>query len=286
MHATEPQFRTCWLPVTGLLRDRVRGLVGVEVTGRGPIDFRVAPHDSWTLTVQFGRSAHAVEEKGGRLGMNTRLYGVRRWTGAFQGAGECLTLFALLTPLGVVELLQSRPMEGVPVLRASVAALLDEQLTAALEDRVGTSEGLVAKTSALARWLEERAELNRERDRGALRAARAAQVLGVTPALALEQLARQTNVSRRQLERDFARWLGTSPGHWAQVARTQSLSRLARAGGRLADMAAQLGFADQSHMCNAVKQLTGLSPTRFLNAGASELGLAFRAATGGGTVYL
>ena len=99
-------------------------------------------------------------------------------------------------------------------------------------------------------------------------------------------MARQAAVSRRQLERHFAHWLGTSPRHLAQVARLQAVSRHAQLGASLAEIAAHAGYADQAHMTRAVRQLTGLTPRLFVQSRRSPLTQAFRAATRGATVYL
>lgn len=282
---TRPEFVTHELPVSGPLRSWVRAFVGVELVGCGTVPLAVAPNDAWMLTVQSGRGADGVEQKAG-LTRNTSLTGIRQWTGAFHGRGDCITLFAMLTPLGMVELLRSRELEHAPRIRASVAELLDEQVTRSLELTVAGAATLNDKMRALARWLEQQAERSRRHSPAALRAARAAMRLSETPSAAVDALADDEHVSRRQLERDFSRWLGTTPRHWAQVARVQALSRRAQLGAALADIAADLGFADQSHMSNVVKQLTGLSPGRYVRSAGGPLGAAFRRATGGGTVYL
>ena len=106
------------------------------------------------------------------------------------------------------------------------------------------------------------------------------------PTVAIDTLADEQHVSRRQLERDFGDWIGTSPRHLAQVARVQAVSRKAQAGASLADIAADVGFADQAHMSRVVRQLTGLTPLRFTRSSRSVMAAAFRQATGGGTVYL
>ena len=102
----------------------------------------------------------------------------------------------------------------------------------------------------------------------------------------IEDLAAEACVSRRQLERDFGHWIGTSPRHLAQVSRLQAVSRKAQAGASLADIAVDTGFADQAHMTRAVRQLTGLTPQRFVRSAQTPLAAAFRVASGGGTVYL
>jgi transcriptional regulator GlxA family with amidase domain len=94
------------------------------------------------------------------------------------------------------------------------------------------------------------------------------------------------HVSRRQLERDFERWIGASPRHMSQVARVQHVARSVRAGSSLADASALAGFADQPHMSRTVRRLTGLTPRGFIASQRTPIAAAFRAATGGGTVYL
>ena len=278
-------FTICHLPVRGELSDSVSALVAVEVDGAGPIPLAIAPHESLMLSVQLGRGSDPIEAKG-EPGHNTSLTGIRNWTGSFHGGGNCITLFALLTPLGSVRLLESQPLENAPRIRASVAELLERQPIRELESQIALAPSLEAKLQRFAAWLESRALANRSQTPAALRAGRAATRLCREPALAVEALAHEQHVSRRQLERDFNRWLGTSPRHLAQVARVQAVSRLAQRGAALADIAADLAYADQAHMSRMVRQLTGLTPRRFAHAGHSALGAAFRRATGGGTVYL
>lgn len=273
------------LPITGPLRPYVRALMGAELTAAGPLALAVAPHDALMLSVQLGRSASPIEEKG-EHGKNTRLTGIRRWTGTFTGAGNCVSLFALLTPLGAVQLLESQPLDTVPRIRASVADLLDPHLTRSLESDIALAATLDDKLRAFAAWLEARATANRQVARAAQRAGRAAMRVCSDPTASIDTLADEQHVSRRQLERDFQQWLGTSPRHLSQVARVQAVSRKAQTGASLADIAADVGFADQAHMTRVVHQLTGLTPRHFTRPRRSTMAAAFRQITAGGTVYL
>jgi AraC-like DNA-binding protein len=273
------------LDVPGTLADSVRALVAVEIERADPLPLAIAPHDSLMLTLQFGGGADGVDAKA-PLGDNTRLTGLRRWTGRFVGAGDCLSLFALLTPLGAVRLLEARALDAAPLIRAPLAALLDRRLTRALEDHVAAAPDAAARLHAFAAWLEARAGERRAVDRAALRAGRAALALSHAPQTPIERLAETQHVSRRQLERDFGRWLAASPRHVAQVARVQRVARRVHAGASLADAAADAGFADQAHLSHVVKRLTGLTPRRFVASQRTPIAAGFRAATGGGTVYL
>lgn len=284
----DPTAHTLHLPVPGHLSDNVSALVGVELGRTGPTPLAVAPHDAWVLTVQFARQAHpadAIDAKG-PLGLNTRITGIRQWTGSFLGAGDCVTLFALLTPLGAVRLLDSRRLDAGPRLLQPLAHLLDERITQQLEAGVAQAGDLSGRLQAFAAWLEERSHARRTQSAAALRAARAAMRVRSQPMMPIDGLADEQHVSRRQLERDFGRWLGVSPKHLAQVARVQAVGRHVYAGTALADAAADAGFADQAHMNRVVRQLTGLTPREFARSQRSPIAARFRVATGGGAVYL
>jgi len=283
--SSAPGFHLRHLDVQGALRDSVAALIAVEIDGAGPIPLAIAPHESLMLSVQFGRSADPIEQKG-EHGSNTSLTGIRQWTGTFNGTGNCVSLFALLTPLGSVQLLDSQPLESHPRIRAPLAALLDRGLTRELESRIALADGLDAKLGSFAAWLEARATDRRRQSTAALRAGRAAMRLRAEPNLGVDEIADEQHVSRRQLERDFRRWVGTSPRHLAQVARVQQVSRLARSGASLAHIAADAGFADQAHMSRVVRETTGLTPLHFVRSQRTPLAAGFRHATGGGTVYL
>jgi AraC-like DNA-binding protein len=278
-------IRSRTIAVGGVLQPLVSALLAVEIDATGPLPLAIVPHEALMLSVQFGRAADCIEQKG-EHGHNTHLTGIRQWPGAFTGAGNCVSLFALLTPLGAVQLLESQPLETMPRIRARVADLLDARLTRTLESEIALADSLDAKLLAFAAWLERRALAQRRLTTAALRAGRAAMRVCAEPRLGIEVLADEQHVSRRQIERDFNRWLGTSPRHLAQVARVQAVSRKAQGGAALADVAADVGFADQPHMSRVVRQLTGLTPQRFARTRRSAMAAAFRYATGGGTVYL
>ncbi len=277
--------RTHHLCVPGDLRSYVSALVGVEMTKSGPLPLSIAPHDAMVLAVQFAHDGDAVAPQD-ELGHNTRVTGIRQWTGNFTGAGDCVTLFALLTPLGAVQVLNSRRLDDSPRIRAPLAHLLDLKLTRLLESRVALAGDLADKLAAFGAWLEQRAHAHGAQNRDAMRAARAGARLCAEPTAAMDRVADEQHVSRRQIERDFSRWLGVSPRHLSQVARVQGVARRAHAGASLADAAAEMGFADQSHMNRVVRQLTGVTPRQFVRSSASPISAAFRAATGGGKVYL
>lgn len=281
--AFDPRF----VAIPAALQPYVKALMAVRVGDLAPLPLSVAPHDALMLTVQLGDGDDCVlEAKGGEEGQNTHVTGIRHWTGSFRPAGRCVSLFAMLTPLGSVQVLDSQPLAPMPRIRAPLAGLLDRGLARRLEAEIALAPSLDAKLQAFAAWIEARATAQRRLAPAAVRAARAAMRVCADPHAAIEDLADEVHVSRRQLERDFAHWIGTTPRHLGQVARVQAVSRKAHAGATLADIAADVGFADQAHMTRVVRQLTGLPPGRLVRSAVSPLARAFRSATRGGTVYL
>jgi AraC-like DNA-binding protein len=88
----------------------------------------------------------------------------------------------------------------------------------------------------------------------------------------VERLARSTAVSERQLRRRFERGVGYGPRTLRRVLRFQRFLGLAQAGGPLARMAADAGYADQAHLVRDCRRLAGTTPTELVATGASPAG--------------
>jgi AraC-like DNA-binding protein len=64
----------------------------------------------------------------------------------------------------------------------------------------------------------------------------------------------------RELQRACRRWLGLSPKAFLRIERVWAAREAIRAGGPLAMIAADLGYADQAHLTREVRQLLGVTP--------------------------
>jgi len=80
----------------------------------------------------------------------------------------------------------------------------------------------------------------------------------------VSNVAADIGVSERQLQRRCRTAFGYGPKTLHQVLRFQRALRLARAGGRLADVAAVVGYADQAHMARETRRLAGVPITELL----------------------
>lgn len=79
----------------------------------------------------------------------------------------------------------------------------------------------------------------------------------------ISETASRHGISVRQLERRFARNFGLSPKEWLRVKRFEgSLVKLANDKESLANVAADAGYADQSHMTRDYRRATGFTPSQ------------------------
>jgi len=83
----------------------------------------------------------------------------------------------------------------------------------------------------------------------------------------VDEVASATGLSGRQLRRLLLEHVGVGPKSLQRVFRLQRFLQLADgqpAAGRLADLAADVGYADQAHLTREVKRLSGLTPAALL----------------------
>ncbi|APV48945.1 hypothetical protein BWI17_04150 [Betaproteobacteria bacterium GR16-43] len=142
-------------------------------------------------------------------------------------------------------------MEGAEALADAVAACGDDAA------RVGVAEAFVLRRLA-------------EQDPGddavvAQCVARLDQARAELDALSIDELAREANVGRRQLERRFAERVGVSPRALGGILRLRRFfDQLDFAGAPLVDAALAAGYYDQSHFAREFRRYAGLTATEFL----------------------
>lgn len=165
-----------------------------------------------------------------------------------------------------------RPAGFRPFLRADVATLGGLEVAAAevlgIDDRPVAEEVLACErpedgAALLAAWLR-----GLEPDEDPLVADLAALVERAeedTSLVRAEQLADLAGVSLRTLQRRFHAYVGIGPKWVVQRFRLLDVTAAAHAGADVdwADLAARLGYADQSHLIRAFTQLVGHPPASY-----------------------
>lgn len=264
-----------------------KALLAVDVAPNPAEDLTVIPHDSFVLSLQFALGDEPLA-RGVERGLLPHVCGLREAAYTYRPGGGCRSFFALLTPDGVLALTAGGALPSVASAhpRQPLAPLLPRQRLVALEDSLARQPDRGIQLELFGAWLEGTLGGRIHLPWQARRAARIAASMNDAPAAKIEALADGEGVSRRQLERDFRHWLGSSPKHASQLARVQSVARLGLRGVPMAEIAHRLGFVDQAHMNRTVKKITGVSPVALARSARSGLSSPFRLATGGGVVYL
>jgi AraC-like DNA-binding protein len=131
------------------------------------------------------------------------------------------------------------------------------------------SGDLAERRALLEGWVRSALTAATTNDRAVIAACR---MLGVGSRFDVVDVARRLDWNVRMIHRQFVAACGYSPKHFQKIMRIQGLLRLARhhAPGRLADLAAAGGYADQSHMTRDFRAITGFTPSAYLANRASS----------------
>ncbi len=74
-------------------------------------------------------------------------------------------------------------------------------------------------------------------------------------------------MSERTMQRHFLKTTGLTYKHYTLIQRAQQAMSLLRMGQKAADVAFALGYSDQAHMINSVRQIMGQTPGEIAHAG-------------------
>ena len=141
----------------------------------------------------------------------------------------------------------------------------------ALHDRLANAAGMAERLTAIRTFLIARMRRPQRILDGPL--TRIAAAHGRT---SIDRLAHDAGVSHRQLERAFRSHVGVSPKMLSRIARFQQVVRRTHSdAAHWADVAADCGYADQSHLIRDFRQFTGSTPAALASAEA-ELADYFR----------
>lgn len=134
-----------------------------------------------------------------------------------------------------------------------------------LGEEVVATSGETRRRERVAQWLTERVLPGRPHDPAYAIVRRACTLVEEGEFAKVEDVAGAVHVSPRTLQRSFVRLVGVSP-LW--VIRRRRLQRVAERldagmGGDLAEVAAELGYADQAHLSRDFRAVLGQPPSAY-----------------------
>ncbi|MFC7624638.1 helix-turn-helix domain-containing protein [Microlunatus sp. GCM10028923] len=250
--ATESPVMVGEIVVPGPAADRLPGVGLAGFVGRSR-DVELVPYPAVTLFLDLGDGLRVAGAGGGsRTGSLVAGLAPGRLRATAQDV-ECLQV-RLSPPVARVVL-------GTADLGASVAGF-DEvwgRGAGELLDRLGTAAGWPDRFALLTAALRRRLDRNRPVHpevaaawRGMLR--RRGQVR-------VDELAEQVGWSRKRLWSRFRAQTGVTPKRAARLVRFDRAARQLAAGRDVARVAAECGYADQSHLHRDAVAFAGLTPT-------------------------
>jgi AraC-like DNA-binding protein len=247
------------VPSSGLRR-QMPGVVCVRKPAHDQHSHTSVPSDLFLVTV-YCEPGMVCGTDGEAHDMEVVVSALRTQPVQFRSSGGGELAVALLSPLGLLQAFGT-PMEGLADRRIPLAYFCGWNDQRALRETLLHCHTRAQRLQALGAWLERRIADSPEITGPQRRVAQAAMMLyesgGNGPSL--DEAAHHLAIGRRQLERDFRRWLGVSHGTYTRLVRFQRAASAVMAGSDLIEAAMAHGYADQSHMTRTFRELALCTP--------------------------
>jgi AraC-like DNA-binding protein len=193
----------------------------------------------------------------------------------FASLGRGQLAVAMLTPEGLMHVLRA-PLQGIADQRVPLESLCGRDEQQRLRGRLMVAGDADARMDAFGRWIEARVLERRSLSPAESRVAQATAAMQQDASWTdggMVELAAALGVTRRQMERDFNKWLGVSPASYARLVRFQRAAGAIADGMPILDAAFEGGYADQAHLTRTVRALASVTP-RELGIDAARPGRA------------
>jgi AraC-like DNA-binding protein len=230
-------------------------LAGFSDRGKDLVDLPVVPYPAVTLVIDLGHEPLLVEHASGQRTRGSLAAGLAPGAVRVRGRDvECLQV-RLSPAVAHAALGASSELGGTVAalddLWGRDAARTQEQLRAAgsWDDRFAIAQAALARRHEAGRAADPEVAVAWEQmvtSRGQVR---------------VERLAAETGWSRKRLWSRFRSQIGLTPKRAAQLIRFDRAAHRLAAGHSAALVAAESGYADQSHLHRDVKTFTGVTPT-------------------------
>lgn len=235
-------------------------MAGFSARAGESVDLRVVPYPAVTVAIDLGDGLVVVEDDGGRQHRGSVAAGLA--PGSVRAVGrdvECLQV--RLSPVVAYDLLGasselSGTIASLDDLWGSDSTRIVERLrdTASWEDRFAIVEAVLTRRLEAGGGVDPEVALAWQRmvtTRGRLR---------------VDHLADETGWSRKRLWSRFRSQVGVTPKRASQLIRFDHAAHRLAAGHSAAVVAAESGYADQSHLHREAASFAGLTPRAIASA--------------------
>jgi AraC-like DNA-binding protein len=254
-------------PVWDIARpSRPRRVPGVSMAGfhdrtTEPFELRAVPHSAVTLVIEFGAGRLVIDHAAGREQQGCLIAGLAFGGLQIRGEGiECLQV--RLSPVVAHAALSASASElGEAVV--SLEAVLGPD-AARVRDQLHEAPSWDERFAIADAMLLRRYEAGPSVDPEVARAWE--RIVASRGGVRVNELAVETGWSRTRLWSRFRSQIGLSPKRAARLVRFDHAAHHLAAGLSAAQVAAEGGYADQSHLHRDVLSFTGATPTTVAGA--------------------
>lgn len=235
-------------PVPGFLKDHVVEFWSLDANpdlSKGPLSFRLCAQAYPNLVLANGFSSlELAGGHGSHKSFSTKA--------AFNLLGVTVYPYALYTIFGLVP---GEIMERQYSIDDLLGASGNE-----LKDRLVNGSSIGRQLDIISAFLHERIQKFEKDDLFS----KSIKFIGEFDGKAIEQLAHQCGLSRRQFERRFLRYTGFPPYLYWRLLKFRASVNKTHGYQNLTDLAYQLGYCDQSHFIREFRTFSGESPKALL----------------------
>jgi AraC-like DNA-binding protein len=231
-------------------------MAGFRARDTSPIDLHVVPFPAVSLVVDLGGGSFVVDDANGRRHRGSLVVGIAPNELRARGRDiDCLQV--RVSPIvahavfGGAAAEAGGAMVALDDLWGREAARLEQRL----QDTPSSGERFAIVEAALARRWAAGRSVDREVD------AAWTQMVTTRGQLRVDGLADDLGWSRKRLWSRFRSQVGVTPKRASQLVRFDHAAHLLAAGHGAARVAAESGYADQSHLHREVMAFAGMTPT-------------------------
>lgn len=217
-----------------------------------PGSISILPGTSSVICVQYEAPVRVDADSTERRSTVTGLQTQTRHYYAIGAVGSVVVRF---TPWGATRVLKGA-MTGFTDRHVDLRALFAESRVAQLEEDIRLASTAAVRAGIMQTFLRERLGQGIDQLVRAV-AQRIRETHGADP---VSVIAREHQISDRQLERRFLAEIGVSPKTFARIVRFQFAMQLQQTGRNWIDTACHAGYFDQAHMIRDFRSLTGNPP--------------------------
>lgn len=225
-------------------------------------EYAVLPRPCSAVGFQYRGRLSVVRDSGARLLASSGITGVQSTARRFQGEVDTRSVIVALRPHGAFALFGCAANE-LADRHVALEDLLAGGAVRGVQERVCEAGGTVTTDSVVQGFLLEcLGRVGREVHGGVVEAVEV--IRSSRGMVGIEQIARRVGVSRRQLERLFKVQVGVGPKELASLARFEGGVEALPRRRSWAQLACDMGYADQAHFIRSFTRRAGVTPGEYV----------------------